>query len=66
MDTYDLPTDREKAGLKLVAIGTNFFPGTAATSFFSSILIPAAQQIGFNPASMAMLIPNIATGVIFP
>jgi len=50
----------------VVAFGTNFFSGTAATSFFGSILIPAAQQIGFNPASMAMLIPNVATGVIFP
>jgi solute carrier family 13 (sodium-dependent dicarboxylate transporter), member 2/3/5 len=50
----------------VVAFGTNFFSGTAATSFFGGILIPAAQQIGFNPASMAMLIANVATGVIFP
>jgi len=40
--------------------------GTAATTFFGSILIPAAQQIGWNPASMAMLIPNVALGFMLP
>ncbi len=50
----------------LVAFGTNFFSGAAATSFFGSILIPAAQQVGFNPASMAMLIANVAVGIMLP
>ncbi|MCZ6751234.1 MAG: SLC13 family permease [Acidobacteria bacterium] len=50
----------------LVAFGTNFFSGAAATSFFGSILIPAAQQVGFNPASMAMLIANVAVGLMLP
>ena len=50
----------------MVAIVTNFFSGVAATSFFGSLLIPVAQQIGFNPASMAMLIPNVAVGIMLP
>lgn len=50
----------------LVALGTNFLSGTAATALFGTILIPASQQIGFNPASMAMLIPNVATGIMLP
>ena len=50
----------------VVAVGTNFMSGTAATSLFASMLIPAAQAMGFNPASMAMVIPNVATGLIFP
>ena len=50
----------------LVGLGTNFLSGTAATALFGTILIPVAQQIGFNALSMAMLIPNMATGIIFP
>ena len=50
----------------LVALSTNFLSGTAATALFASILIPAAQEIGFNPASMAMLIPNVALGIMLP
>ena len=50
----------------VVAISTNFISGTAATTFFGAILIPAAQQIGFNPASMAMLISNAALGIAMP
>ncbi len=50
----------------VVAFATNLISGVAATSFFGSIVIPAAQEIGFNPASMAMLIPNVATGIVFP
>lgn len=50
----------------LVALATNFLSGTAATALFGTILIPASQQIGFNAFSMAMLIPNVATGIILP
>ena len=59
---YSLPY----ASALIVAFSTNFISGTAATSFFGSILIPAAQQIGWNPASMAMLIPNVALGIALP
>jgi sodium-dependent dicarboxylate transporter 2/3/5 len=50
----------------IVAVSTNLISGVAATSFFGTILIPTAQQVGFNPASMAMLIPNVALGVMVP
>ena len=41
-------------------------PGFAATALFAGILIPAALQIGWNPASMAVLLPNVAIGIIMP
>ena len=47
-------------------VGTNLFSGTAATTLFCSIFIPAALEVGFNPASMAILIPNAAVGILFP
>jgi solute carrier family 13 (sodium-dependent dicarboxylate transporter), member 2/3/5 len=47
----------------VVAVATNFISGTA---LYCSIFIPAAVQIGFNPASMAILIAHLAVGVIFP
>lgn len=50
----------------IVGFMTNFISGIATTSLAGSILIPAAQQIGWNPASMAMLIPNVAVGIGFP
>ena len=40
--------------------------GVAATALFGSILIPAAEQIGWNPASMAVMLPNVAMGVAMP
>ena len=59
------------AGLPFLAagatvVGTNLFSGTAATTLFCSIFIPAALEVGFNPASMAILIPNVAVGILFP
>ena len=50
----------------MVGLGTNFMSGLAATALFGGILIPAAQEIGFNPASMAMLVPNLAVGFALP
>ena len=47
----------------VVAVSTNFISGTA---LYCSVFIPAAAQIGFNPASMAILIGNLAVGLIFP
>jgi solute carrier family 13 (sodium-dependent dicarboxylate transporter), member 2/3/5 len=44
-------------------VATNFISGTA---LFASIFIPAAQQIGFNPASMAILLGHVGVGLIFP
>jgi sodium-dependent dicarboxylate transporter 2/3/5 len=46
-----------------VGITTNFI---SATALYCSVYIPAAAQIGFSPASMAMLIANTAVGVVFP
>ena len=50
----------------LVAATTNLISGTAAAALFCSIFIPAAAQIGFNPASIAVLIANVAIGVALP
>jgi len=47
----------------VVAVSTNFISGTA---LYCSVFIPAAAQIGYNPASMAILIGNLAVGLIFP
>jgi di/tricarboxylate transporter len=44
-------------------VTTNFI---SATALYCSVFIPAAAQIGFNPASMAILIANTAVGVVFP
>ena len=59
------------AGLPFLAagamvVGTNLFSGTAAATLFCSIFIPTAQEVGFNPASMAILIPDVAAGILFP
>ena len=50
----------------ITAFVTNFMSGVAATALFGSILIPAAEQIGWNPASMAVMLPNVAMGVAMP
>jgi len=47
----------------VVGVSTNFISGTA---LYCSVFIPAALQIGFNPASMAILIAHLAVGLIFP
>ena len=47
----------------VVAVSTNFISGTA---LYCSVFIPAAAQIGTTPASMAILIGNLAVGLIFP
>ena len=60
------PTGLPYLAAGLVAISTNMISGTAAATLFCSIFIPAAAQIGYNPASIAVLIANVAIGVIFP
>ncbi len=62
LGVYSLPF----VSAAVVALTTNFMSGMASTSLFGSVLIPAAEQIGWNPASMAMLIPNVALGIAMP
>jgi sodium-dependent dicarboxylate transporter 2/3/5 len=50
----------------VVAFSTNLISGVAATTFFGGIFIPAAEQVGLNPATMAILIPNAAVGIALP
>lgn len=62
LSVYSLPFVSAAA----LGFGTNFMSGVAATALFGGILIPAAQQIGWNAASMAILLPNVAIGIIMP
>ena len=50
----------------LVAATTNLISGTAAATLYCSIFIPAAVEIGYNPASIAVLIANVALGLVVP
>jgi sodium-dependent dicarboxylate transporter 2/3/5 len=50
----------------LVSATTNLISGTAAATLYCGIFIPAAAQVGYNPASMAILIANVAIGVALP
>jgi sodium-dependent dicarboxylate transporter 2/3/5 len=54
------------AAATLVAFITNVLSGLAATSLLANIFIPLAADVGFNTASMAMLVPNVAIGLMFP
>ena len=50
----------------ITVITTNLVSGVAAATLYCSIFIPAAVQIGYNPASIAILIANVAVGMAFP
>ena len=50
----------------VTAISTNIVSGTAAATLFGSVFIPVANQIGLNPASIAILIANVSVGIVFP
>lgn len=50
----------------ITAWSTDFMSGTAAMTLYGSIFIPAAQAVGHNPASMSMMIANVALGLTFP
>src|SRR5438552_2757493 len=45
------------------AVMPNFISGTATAALFCNIFVPAAVQIGYNPASIAILIANVALGL---
>jgi sodium-dependent dicarboxylate transporter 2/3/5 len=60
--TYTLPF----LASGLMSILTNIIAGAPATTLLGSILIPAAEQVNFNPASMAMILPNMAVGFMLP
>jgi di/tricarboxylate transporter len=45
---------------------TDMMSGVAATALYCNIFIPAAVELGFNPASIAILIANVALGLVFP
>ncbi len=49
-----------------VAITTDMISGIAAATLYCNIFIPAAVELGFNPASIAILIANVALGLVFP
>jgi sodium-dependent dicarboxylate transporter 2/3/5 len=50
----------------IVSVSTNFISGTAAAALYCNIFVPAAAEIGYNPASIAILIANVALGLVFP
>ncbi len=50
----------------LVAVGANIVTASAVTALFGTVLVPAAQLIGLNPVSIAILIPQMATGIMLP
>ena len=50
----------------LTAVTTNMISGVAAATLYCSVFIPAAVQIGYNPASIAILIANVAVGMALP
>lgn len=50
----------------ITAVTTNFISGTAATALYGSIFIPVAAQIGYSPASIAILIANLGVGMALP
>jgi len=60
------PTALPYLAAGLVSVTTNLISGTAAATLYCGIFIPAAAQIGFNPASIAILIANVAIGVALP
>jgi solute carrier family 13 (sodium-dependent dicarboxylate transporter), member 2/3/5 len=48
------------------AVTTNLMSGTATAALFCNFFIPAAVQTGYNPASIAILIANVALGMVVP
>ena len=45
---------------------TEFASGAAITAVMGNIFIPAASDLGFNPASTAVILANVAIGKAFP
>lgn len=50
----------------VVAFTTNVLSGLAAAALLANVFIPLANDVGLNPASIAMLVPNVAIGLMFP
>jgi sodium-dependent dicarboxylate transporter 2/3/5 len=50
----------------ITVVTTNLVSGVAAATLYCSIFIPAAVEIGYNPASIAILIANVAVGMALP
>jgi sodium-dependent dicarboxylate transporter 2/3/5 len=50
----------------LTAVTTNMISGVAAATLYCNIFVPAAVQVGYNPASIAILIANLGVGMAFP
>lgn len=50
----------------LTAVTTNMISGVAAATLYCSIFVPAAVQVGYSPASIAILIANLGVGMAFP
>ncbi len=60
--TYTLPF----LASGLMSVLTNIIAGAPATTLLGTVLIPVAEQVNFNPASMAMILPNMAVGFMLP
>jgi sodium-dependent dicarboxylate transporter 2/3/5 len=60
------PTALPYLAAALVTVTTNMISGVAAATLYCSIFIPAAVQIGYNPASITILIANVAIGMALP
>ena len=57
------PTALPYVAAAVAGVATNFISGTA---LLASIFVPAAAEIGFNPASIAILLGHMGVGLIFP
>ena len=45
---------------------TEMASGTASVALLGNLFIPAAIQVGFNPASLTVLLSNVGGGMMFP
>ncbi|MGE4657705.1 MAG: SLC13 family permease [Gammaproteobacteria bacterium] len=48
------------------AISTNLMSGVAAAALLTAVMVPVAEQVGFNPAAITIMVPATAMGIIFP
>ena len=38
--------------------------GVAATALFTAVMVPVAEQIGFSPAAITIMVPASAMGIV--
>ncbi len=50
----------------VTSVSTNFMSGVAAAALFTAVMVPVAEQVGFNPAAITIMVPATAMGIIFP